>query len=121
MKLLYFSAVAISLITFTSCTKDVGVNPDLLPKSPEGCDTITFAKHIMPIFTNSCVTCHYPGNQSPDMSDYNLIKTQVDGGRIKARVIDQVPSRMPDVSMPPLSDEQLNMIKCWLDAGAPNN
>lgn len=104
---------------FMSCTKDIGPNPDLIPKT-NFCDTITFTKNIMPIFNNECVSCHSPGGgQSPDLSDYNLIKTQVDGGRIKARMIDGSPSFMPTAGR--LPDNQIDMIKCWLDAGAPNN
>lgn len=119
MKLFLLSAIAISSMVFTACTKDIGPNPDLIPKTPGACDSITFTKHIMPIFTNSCVTCHFAGAQSPELSDYSMIKAQVDGGRIKARVIDQLPSSMPQGG--PLPQEELNLIKCWLDAGAPNN
>ncbi|MES2565450.1 MAG: hypothetical protein V4565_01205 [Bacteroidota bacterium] len=119
MKLFSLLTVSSFLIFFFSCTKDVGPNPDLIPKPAEGCDTITFTKHIMPIFTNSCVTCHSPGAQSPELSDYTQIKAQVDGGRIKARVIDQVPSPMPLGN--PLPQNEINMLKCWLESGAPNN
>ncbi len=102
-----------------SCTKDVGPNPDLIKKVDSSCDTITFTKHISSIFTNKCVVCHQPGATSPDLSTYSLIKTQVDGGRIKARVFDQIPSVMPQGGA--LPQNELDLIKCWLDAGAPNN
>lgn len=120
MKFSFFSVITICLVGLTSCTKDIGPNPDLIPKAPGACDTVTFAKHIMPVFTNSCVSCHSPaGGTNPDLSDYTLIKTQVDGGRIKARVFDQLPSPMPQSG--PLAQTELDIIKCWLDAGAPNN
>jgi len=119
MKLLYFSAIAISLITVTSCTKDVGPNPDLLPKAPQGCDTITFTKHIKPIMTNYCAIsgCHEPGAQSPDLTDDNTIHNQAD--LIKMRVIDL--HNMPPVGYPAPTEEEINSIKCWLNAGAPLN
>ncbi len=119
MKILSISVIAIGFIALASCTKDIGANPDLLPKTAEYCDTITFAKHIEPIFTNQCVTCHFTGGQVPDLSNYALIKTQVDGGRIKARVLDQNPSPMPQGGS--LTQPELDLVKCWLDAGAPNN
>lgn len=119
MKLFPVLVSIISLSIGISCTKDVGQNPDLLPRPLEGCDTVTFTKHILPISTNSCVTCHSPGAQSPDLSNYALIKAQADAGRIKARVIDQMPSVMPQGG--PLPNAELDLIKCWLNAGAPNN
>jgi len=114
---LYLIFASILSLSFASCTKDIGPNPDLVPKT-SFCDTITFAKHILPIFNSECVTCHSAGGQNPELSNYNLIKTQVDGGRIKARMIDG-PSFMPASGR--LPDNQINLIKCWLDAGAPNN
>lgn len=117
MKLFLIFAFMLS-ISFVSCTKDIGPNPDLIVKTSNACDTITFTKHILPIFNSECVTCHSAGGQSPELSNYTLIKTQVDGGRIKARVIDG-PSFMPASGR--LPDNQINLIKCWLDAGAPNN
>jgi predicted CXXCH cytochrome family protein len=120
MKISFFSAFFASLIVFSSCTKDVGPNPDLILKTASACDSVTFAKHIMPIFTNSCVNCHSPsGGTNPDLTTYDLIKTQVDAGLIKARVIDQLPTPMPQGG--PLPQTELDLVKCWLEAGAPNN
>lgn len=115
---LFLTVSSIICVGFMSCTKDIGPNPDLVVKT--GCDTVTFTKHILPIFNSECTSCHSTsGGQSPDLSDYNLIKTQVDGGRIKARMIDGSPSFMPTAGR--LPDNQINLIQCWLDAGAPNN
>ena len=119
MKLFYTSVISISLVVTSSCTKDIGPNPDLQPKPLGACDTITFAKHIAPIFTNQCATCHFTGGQYPELVDYTTIKTQVDGGRIQARVIDQLPSPMPQGGS--LTQTELDLIKCWLNSGAPNN
>lgn len=77
MKLFYTSVIAISLIVLSSCTKDIGPNPDLLPKPAGACDTITFTKHIEPIFVNQCANCHFTGGQSPELIDYATIKAQV--------------------------------------------
>lgn len=119
MNFISILSLSAGVIFITSCTKDVGPNPDLVKKQTSVCDTITFTKHIKPIIDNQCVNCHSTGAQSPDLSTYSLLKTQVDGGRIKARVIDQNPSPMPPAGN--LTSDELNSIKCWLDAGAPNN
>lgn len=122
MKLLNISVVAISLITLAACTKDVGPNPDLVVK-PTGCDTVTFAKHIKPIIDSKCVSCHINGTSSGapgDFTIFNDLQSKALNGSIKARVIDQLPSVMPQGG-PPLPQDQLDLIKCWLEAGAPNN
>lgn len=119
MKIIPTIVSVLLLFIGISCTKDIGPNPDLIVKTTSACDTITFTKHIAPIFSAKCTVCHQAGGQSPDLSNYSLIKTQVDGGRIKARVIDQNPSVMPQGGS--LPQNELDLIKCWLDAGAPNN
>lgn len=122
MKLFVILTSMSSLIIGVSCTKDVGPNPDLLPKPLAGCDTVKYSAHIAPLFTNYCVSCHSPsGGQSPDLTDYTSLKSQVDGGRIKARLIDQLPSPMPPPGNPAPTDSEIEMIKCWMENGAPNN
>lgn len=120
MKLINIFTFITCTIFISSCTKDVGLNPDLIIKEIGACDTVTFTKHIKPIIDNNCTSCHSPlGGQSPDLTTYDLLKSQVDAGRIKARVIDQNPSVMPQGGALPANE--INLIKCWLDAGAPNN
>lgn len=115
---LFITISSIICVGLVSCTKDIGPNPDLVLKT--GCDTVTFTKHILPIFNSECNSCHSPsGLQNPYLTDYSLIKAQVDAGRIKARMIDGSPSFMPTAGR--LPDNQINLIQCWLDAGAPNN
>lgn len=105
----------------SSCTKDIGPNPDLVKKSVSACDSVTFTKHIKPIVDANCVSCHYVGGSGPgDFTTFTDFKNYADGGRIKARVIDQLPSVMPQGG-PPLPQAELDLIKCWLEAGAPNN
>ena len=119
MKLFLIFASMLS-ISFVSCTKDIGPNPDLIVKTSNACDTITFTKHILPIFNSECATsgCHEAGFPYGDFTSYGDIKIKVDAGLIKTRVIDG-PSFMPASGR--LPDNQINLIKCWLDAGAPNN
>lgn len=121
MKKIIVSITGMVLLAMVACTKDIGQSPDLVEKQINGCDTITFTKHIKPIITNYCATsgCHQAGAQSPDLSNNAIIQSQALAGRIKARLIDQ--SDMPPVGSPVPSTDEINMIKCWLEAGSPLN
>lgn len=119
MRIFLTFATITCFIVIASCTKDVGPNPDLAPKQTNICDTITFSKHIKPIIDNNCTGCHGAGYSYGDLTTHTGIKAKVDAGSFKARVVDQVPSVMPQGGT--LTDAQLTLIKCWLDAGAPNN
>ncbi len=118
-----FSAFIIftSLIFLAACTKDVGPNPDLVTKTTNACDSVNFTNNIRPIVTNYCAIsgCHVAGAQAPNLSDDNELKAQADGGRIKARLIDQ--NDMPPSGNPAPTTDEISLIKCWLDAGAPLN
>lgn len=111
-----------SLLFMNSCTKDVGPDPALLPKVFT-CDSVKFGSTIKPIIDASCATpgCHVPGGSGPgDFTTFADISLKVQTGSFKSYVIDGVPSIMPKGG-PRLPDDQIEKIKCWLDAGAPNN
>lgn len=98
------------------CWLDAGAVND----SEDACDSISFATHIEPIFTTSCAVssgCHGSGTGLSEFTSYANIKTAVDAGTIKDRVL--VRKDMPPGGS--LSDQKLQFIQCWLDAGAPNN
>lgn len=105
------------VLFFSACVKKVGMNPDLTPPVQSECDTITYAKHIKPIFDANCLSCH--GNTSPSaglsLTDYTQTKSAADLGKIKARVVDGNPSFMPQGGQ--LPPDQLKLVKCWLDNG----
>lgn len=121
MKLFYVFSAAVGMFVFVACTKDIGLNPDLVVKPVNACDSVTFAADIQPLFTNKCATCHFTGTTSGapgDFTSYADIKTKADAGLIKNRAI--VLHDMPQGG-PPLSQAEMDLITCWLDAGAPNN
>lgn len=121
MKLLALFFTSLGLFLLSACTKDVGPNPDLVIQTTNKCDSVSFTLNIKPIITNYCATsgCHVLGAQSPNFSDDNEVKSQADGGRIKARLIDQ--NDMPPAGNASPTSEEISLIKCWLDAGAPLN
>jgi hypothetical protein len=94
---------------------------------PAQSNAVTFSKDIAPILQENCQTCHRPGQMGPmALISYDQVRPWAPV--IKARVIAR---EMPpwhldktvgiqdydnDVS---LSDEQINTISQWVDAGAP--
>jgi hypothetical protein len=76
---------------------------------------VSLSNHIAPIISANCAIsgCHN-GSQSPNLSSKSSIIDKA--ARIKARTSDR--------SMPrgrTLTEEQIDQIACWVDAGAKNN
>ncbi len=111
-----------SLFVASSCTKDVGPDPALLPKTVNICDSVKFSTSIKPIIDANCATsgCHEPRGTGPgDFTSFPDISLKVQSGAFKARVIDGVPGFMPATGR--LAQADIDKITCWLNAGAPNN
>ncbi len=114
-------ALATLLIVAVSCVKKVGKLPTAAPPPPVSfCDTITYAKHIKKIIDDNCVSCHEPANTqgSTMLTTYELVKQRAEEGRIKVRAIDDNgPTRMPQPPNPALTQQQKDLITCWLNNG----
>lgn len=116
------SGVVLSIIifiafTFVQCKK----NPDD-PFANVDCSKINsgYAANIRPILNSaSCSTqgCHNANSQYGDITTYNGAKAMVNNGSMYLRVVKE--GNMPPLG--PLSIENRRKIKCWIDAGAPNN
>ena len=86
---------------------------------------VTFSKDIAPILFNNCVACHRPGEIAP-MSLLTYKEVRPWAKSIRERVIDR---SMPPWSADPkyghwandprLSEQQINTIVEWVNAGAP--
>lgn len=113
-----FGTGLVFLILFTgSCTKKVGPEPK--PAVATQCDTISYAQDIAPIIANNCSIsgCHVlPNPTGPGvlLNTYELLKDKAVNGRIKARVIDETPTRMPPAGLTP---DEKKLIECWLNNG----
>ncbi len=128
IKKLFIGVVLIFLTTLiiTSCVKDLG--------KPEGtsssakiipaniCDSATYNFKIKAIVDTKCAIggCHAAGSQAGGvlLTDYSSVKSKADGGRIKVRVIDKN-TVMPPASNTQLTTNELALVQCWLDKGAP--
>ena len=96
-------------------------------------DTIYFEQEILPLLVSSCgvIGCHDPGTAEEGiiMTDYaNIIET----GEIRpfdpdeSEMFEKITHSDPDEIMPPppknpLTQEQINKIRKWIEQGALNN
>jgi cytochrome c5 len=77
---------------------------------------LTYNGSIKNIIDNNCTSCHNnPEKKKGDFTNYAGLKFKTDNGTFKDRVI--VQKDMPPRG--PLSDEDYNTLKRWLEAGAP--
>ncbi|MBI3510169.1 MAG: hypothetical protein HY064_05860 [Bacteroidetes bacterium] len=63
--------------------------------------------------------CHVNGAYTGDFTTWGGVKMRVDDGTFKSRVFDL--HVMPPAASPQLTSEEYQSLKCWYDAGAPNN
>ncbi len=105
-------------IVLFSCTKDKipVVEPEPM------CDPeINYNNTMQSIINNSCAipTCHVSGGNAPGVyTSYQGMLGQLDNGQIESEVILQ--RRMP-FAPGELTEEELDLFKCWLEAGHPEN
>ncbi len=92
------------------------------------CNTtdVSFATTVSPILQTRCLSCHAAAvyvavGGGIDLSSYNAVKLQALNGRLYGSIShDPNYKPMPQgVSQLPLCN--INQIKSWIDAGAPNN
>ncbi len=103
---------ALAVMTLIACKKD-----------PDPCDGITYSGNIKSILNAHCNVegCHAAGGNNTDYTDWKNIKA----GAFQKRVLDvgdmPKPAAVEAGKVKALTDQQKADLKCWLDAGAPNN
>lgn len=133
MNKLFIQIALVSLVGFSACTSD-----ELpAPTPPSVCDTIdaTYDGAVKAIIDSSCSYsgCHDggggigPGNYT----SYAGLQGIIQAGTFRARVIDlkdnAVSGMPPDNSIYPqsqkdnLTEEELEIIECWIAANYPEN
>jgi mono/diheme cytochrome c family protein len=89
------------------------------------CDTaaVKYSTSVLPVLSSNCINCH--GGAAPSagigLDSYAGVKTQVDNGRLWGAV-----AHNPGYSPMPKNSNKLNTcnlekIRIWIAAGAPNN
>lgn len=122
-------AIVVTLFLATSCSFD-SVEDIKPPVGP--CDTVevSFATDVITILERNCSNqsfnnfngdCHQAGSPIADYTIYAGVKAKVDEGKFEQRAL--VEKNMPPTfSNGPRPDpNELQMLMCWIEAGAPNN
>jgi hypothetical protein len=92
-------------------------------------DSVYFQQKILPLFTNSCVSCHnglpYQGEEIlSNLDNYQTIRSKANPSDPASSPIYQVLISSGEESMPPvapLSSANINMVLNWIKEGAKNN
>lgn len=92
------------------------------------CSTIgevSYSNDIAPLISNSCATNQGPGTGCHDawIFEYANVKNIVVNGKFQAVCIDS--KKMPIIpnnfGIAPLTEEEIQLISCWIYNAAPNN
>lgn len=103
------------LILFFSCETNVEediIIEDMMGMEEEPCAP-SFSNDIEPIIANNCLSCH-SGTQFPDLRTYQGVSSNA--GIVKTQVVNRT---MPIGGS--LTNNEIDLISCWVDNGAPNN
>jgi uncharacterized membrane protein len=101
-----------------SCTYEKGEVP---VKDTECDSTISYSTVVAPLITTHCNACHVSGGTGTgDFTTYAGLKQKADNGTLRNRVV--VLKDMPQAGYTPtMSDEDRNLINCWIKQGALEN
>ena len=110
-------------LLLNACTYDFIVKEELPPIDVTV--PVSFSTQIVPIFTNSCVSCHKTGGQAPDLSSanaYNSIKTMnlVNTTTPESSIIHAFPGSSSH-SWKGYTASEAQLVLTWIQQGANNN
>ena len=121
----YFLLCAFGLL-LNACTYDFIVKEELPPV-----DTtvpVSFSTQIVPIFTNSCVSCHKTGGQAPDLTAanaYNSIQSMKlvnTAAPVTSKIYTEPLKANATVhSWKKYTDAEAQLVLTWIQQGAKNN
>ncbi len=121
-KLLLAAFLPLLIIAFSAgCYYDN--EEDLYPQ--EQCDTtnVTYSGKIVPILQGNCYICHATAiaNGGVILDTYAGVQTVVMNGKLWGAINHQAGFFSMPKDAPKLPDCDINLIKIWIDKGAPNN
>src|SRR6478672_5674648 len=124
----YFLFTLLMLVFLTTIISSCKYNSEeeLFGTNNAPCDTsnTTYSNTITSIIiANGCLNCHVGPSPSGNftLTSYSDVKAKVDDGRLWGAI-----NHLPGFSPMPqggnkLTNCEINKIKAWIDAGAPNN
>lgn len=85
---------------------------------PQGDTGVSFASDIQPILNSFCnfPACHGAGNGTRSWTNYANVSASAQNIKLRTSA-----KAMPPAGQTALSDQQIQLIACWVDAGAKNN
>jgi Tfp pilus assembly protein PilF len=102
-----------------------GFQPSVGARSPERLALLTYSKDVAPLIQDRCGMCHHAGGSAP-FSLTSFAETKRHAAQItevtRRRLMPPWkadPSDGPFVGQHPLSDTEIQLLKDWADAGAP--
>jgi hypothetical protein len=118
---------AVLPLFFQGCTKETGKSPKapdpVVPASPtntttvDPCDSVSYLKHVRPIVTKICLSCH--GDVQPSsgysLNSYDQLKAKGLSGRLAARVVRGEGGFMPQGRA--MANDTIQLINCWIKNG----
>ena len=110
-----FLLVLIVPFLCSACLTNVEDQIETELNAEELCATVSFSLNVKPIIEANCIQCHGSIGQFPDLTTYN--STSANAGLVKAETVSR---RMPGGGSR-LTNEEIAIIACWVDAGALNN
>ena len=119
--------VVAALAVSTAAVAGLGASREQSAPAPAAQEPVTFTKHVAPIFQAKCQVCHQPNSIGP-----MPLVTYADAKKFASAIKAKVAARV----MPPwhidksigirefkndrsLTDEQIDTVVKWVDAGAP--
>jgi len=123
-------SLKICLLAFLSFLIIQACSTDVLPPStiPDFCgsEAKSFELDVKPIILNSCAYsgCHVQGSDSGDFTSYNGILSSLENGKINSRALeirDMPASYAPAGKPTSLTEEEIEILSCWIAQGFPDN
>ena len=126
-KSILFIVLLTGIFLINACSSDSQPEPTL-PACID--DSITYDNQIKPIIATYCdhPNCHNSGSGFGDYTSFQLMNNIINDGLFENRVIDQPvgnSSKMPPpyatIGPNVMSDEDLELVECWIANGYPEN
>ncbi len=112
----------LGLIFLTSCLKDKTIKPI----NPECVGlTVSYNDNIKPLVAQSCATNQGPGTGCHDdwIFEYSNLYEVINSGMFEHKVFEtgSMPQIPNSFNIDPLTEEEINTLKCWIADGYPDN
>lgn len=115
----------VPLVLPARASPPVILNP--APTATPGGNAVSFRRQILPIFLARCAACH-GGISGLYLTTYDYVLAGgingpgvIPGDPDSSNIVTALESGYMPPGAPPLSGEEIEIIRAWIAAGAPNN